>query len=162
MGRLDRAGRTVDEGFVRRRLGIVPDRDDPFRTGPTMIDTLSCSTSFLAARSAESGLALVEVNSRSTSLPNSLPPACLYATWARRTPSSPSVVSAPSSVAMTPIRIFSCVDDHSYSVERDHFLPEYRPPLTPNPRFDIAHLAARWIIFDLPVHTSCIRRPPTI
>ncbi|MNY76185.1 hypothetical protein D3C86_2156880 [compost metagenome] len=72
------------------------------------ICTLSCSTSLRAARSAESGLASVAAMMNSISLPAILLFACLAASCRPRTPSSPPEVSAPESVAITPILSFSC------------------------------------------------------
>ena len=77
-------------------------------TGPIRMSTLSCSTSLRAPRIAESGLALVENVITSMVLPPALAPACFMATSMPRSASSPSVVSAPSSVASTPILILSC------------------------------------------------------
>ncbi len=70
-------------------------------SGPTTISRPSCSTSFRAARTAESGDASVDWITSSMTLPAALPPKAASAVFAPRTPSSPSTVYVPSSVAIT-------------------------------------------------------------
>ena len=76
-------------------------------SGAIRISTLSCSTNFLAARSAESGLASDEPLMISSSLPPALLWCCMTARSKPRMPSSPSAVYVPSRVEKNPTLILS-------------------------------------------------------
>ena len=72
-------------------------------SGPTMMSTLSCSTSFRVALTATSGLASDEALMISIFLPATMPPRCFTASSAPRMPSWPPAANGPSSVASRPI-----------------------------------------------------------
>src|SRR5271154_6797862 len=74
-------------------------------SGPIRIETPSCSTSLRAALTALSGEASDDPLITSIFLPPAVYPASLNAISDPRTPSWPSTVNAPSSVASNPILI---------------------------------------------------------
>src|SRR5262245_47920593 len=75
----------------------------PPDSGPTMMSTLSCSTSLRVAFTATSGLASDEALIISILRPATTPPRCLTASSAPRMPSAPPAANGPSSVASRPI-----------------------------------------------------------
>ena len=77
-------------------------------SGPTMIWTLSCSTSLRVALTATSGLASDEALMISIFLPATMPPRSFTASSAPRMPSCPPAANGPSSVASRPILTVSC------------------------------------------------------
>src|SRR5262245_17264798 len=72
-------------------------------SGPTMMSTLSCSTSLRVALTATSGLASDDALMTSIFLPATVPPRCLTARSAPRMPSWPPAANGPSRVASRPI-----------------------------------------------------------
>src|SRR5262245_35473108 len=76
--------------------------------GPTMMSTLSCSTSFRVALTATSGLASDDALMISIFLPATMPPRCFTASSAPRMPSWPPAANGPSSVASRPILTTCC------------------------------------------------------
>src|SRR5262249_42811947 len=77
-------------------------------SGPTMMSTLSCSTSFRVAFTATSGFASDDALMISIFLPATVPPRCLTASSAPRMPSWPPAANGPSSVASRPIFTVCC------------------------------------------------------
>jgi hypothetical protein len=77
-------------------------------SGPTMMSTLSCSTSFLVALTATSGFASDDALISSIFLPATVPPRCFTASSAPRMPSWPPAANGPSSVASRPIFTVCC------------------------------------------------------
>src|SRR5262245_61171449 len=77
-------------------------------SGPTMMSTLSCSTSFRVALTATSGLASDDALMISIFLPATIPPRCFTASSAPRMPSWPPAANGPSSVASRPILTTCC------------------------------------------------------
>src|SRR5262249_9592938 len=72
-------------------------------SGPTMMSTLSCSTSLRVALTATSGLASDDALMISIFLPATIPLRCLTASSAPRMPSWPPAANGPSRVASRPI-----------------------------------------------------------
>ena len=72
-------------------------------SGPTMMSTLSCSTSLRVAFTATSGLASDEALMISILRPATTPLRCCTASSAPRMPSWPPAANGPSSVASRPI-----------------------------------------------------------
>src|SRR4029453_6071037 len=72
-------------------------------SGPTMMSTLSCSTSFRVAFTATSGLAAEEALMISIFLPATMPWPCFTPSAAPRMPSWPPAAKGPSRVASRPI-----------------------------------------------------------
>src|SRR5215207_6225257 len=75
----------------------------PPERGPTMMSTLSCSTSLRVALTATSGLASDDALMIWIGRPATTPFLCLTASSAPRMPSAPPAANGPSSVASRPI-----------------------------------------------------------
>ncbi len=75
----------------------------PPDSGPTMMSTLSCSTSLRVAFTATSGLASLDALMISILRPATTPPRCFTASSAPRMPSAPPAAKGPSNVASRPI-----------------------------------------------------------
>jgi hypothetical protein len=97
-----------DEPLMKVMLGWVLEYSltampSPPESGPTMMSTLSCSTSLRVALTATSGFASDEALTSSILRPATTPPRSLIASSAPRMPSAPPAANGPSSVASRPI-----------------------------------------------------------